>query len=74
MLLCVIIIIIIINSLQFSQFSKQYGPTDQALLIHCPAKTFWLYVTYWVWVFSVLEHLEQGEDLAVLNPRVLCLG
>jgi len=53
----------------FSLYKCITGFTDQALLIHCPAKNF-LTTWYILLPHSALEY-NQGEDYAVLNFHVV---
>jgi hypothetical protein len=48
------------TSQQFSLFSKQYSPTEQALLTHCSAKHFQLHgVDYYYYYYYYYNHHHQ---------------
>jgi hypothetical protein len=49
-----------LTSQQFSLFSKQYIPPDQALLIHCSAKTTQLYGMYKVRVTAFCTGIDRA--------------
>jgi len=50
--------------------------TDQALLIHCPAKNYLTvrHVLCVLLVLSASECIQQGGDQEVLVFRIICLG
>jgi len=49
-----------LTSQQFSLFSKQHSPTDQALLTHCSAKHFQLHGMHSVLLLSALKYTKPG--------------